>query len=399
MVKRLTIFLLLCLLVSLFGCSHNSPQSSVSSNAYALCATTSSYSMAETEGGIYTSFFGHLYYADKDNLNNWTPVCNKPNCDHTQKALACDARIFGSGFYLQQDRIYYCDSDSDHSGSHNLLILSMSPSGGDRKIEHTISFPSQECILQWRNCYLADRMLLFCACMDDSGTFHNYAIQVTPEGDQILAEGRTENMPSFLGTVTASEKVGGDSAVLYRLDSDHGSFGTMLYRLTEGGLVPIGDTANLGLGNLADCDMAGAYLTGDVLQVYRPNDGYYDINLTTGAQTKTMDAQMEDSWGWHLTDQYILESPVLFNRPGQRLELQAGPHSMLLYNGEAWKPVTLPEEITHISGAACLVPNAVTSDRVIFTLDDSKNHKTSWYHLMLHQENPELVFQCSLAWE
>ena len=147
MAKRLTAFLILCLLVSLFGCSHNSPQSSVSSSAYALCATTSSYSMAESEDGIYTSFLGHLYYADKDNLSSWTPVCNKPNCDHTQKALECDAKISGSGFYLQQNRIYYCDSDSNYGGSYDLLILSMSPSGGDRKIEHTISFPSQEHVL------------------------------------------------------------------------------------------------------------------------------------------------------------------------------------------------------------------------------------------------------------
>lgn len=396
MVKRLTIFLLLCWFVPLFGCSNNAPQSSISPDAYTLCATTSNYSMAETEDGIYTSFLGHLYYADKDNLSTWTPVCNKPNCDHSLKALACDARISGGGFYLHQGRIYYCDSDSNHGGSYDLLILSISPSGGDRKIEHTISFPSQEHVMQWRNCYLADRMLLFCACMDESGTFHNYVIQVTPEGDQILAEGRTENMPSFLGTVTASEKVGGDTAVLYRLDSDNGGFGTMLYRFTESGLVPIADTANLGLGNLVNCDMTGAYLTGDILQVYRPNDGYYDINLITGVQTKTMDAQMEDSWGWHLTDQYILESPVLFNRPEQRLEIQAGPHSMLLYDGETWKPVTLPEEIAQISGTNRLFPNCVTSDRVIFTLEDHANCKLSLYYLTLVQENPEIVFMCSM---
>lgn len=399
MAKRLTAFLILCLLVSLFGCSHNSPQSSVSSSAYALCATTSSYSMAESEDGIYTSFLGHLYYADKDNLSSWTPVCNKPNCDHTQKALECDAKISGSGFYLQQNRIYYCDSDSNYGGSYDLLILSMSPSGGDRKIEHTISFPSQEHVLQWRNCCLADRMLLFCACMDESGTFHNYVIQVTPEGDQILAEGRTENMPSFLGTVTASERVGGDTAVLYCLDSDNGGFGTMLYRLTESELVPIADTANLGLGDLVNCDMTGAYLTGNVLQVYRPNDGYYDINLTTGAQTKTMDVQMEDSWGWHLTDQYILESPLLFNRPEQRLEISAGPHSMLLYDGETWKSVTLPAEIAQISGTNRLFPNCVTSDRVIFTFDDYDNYKTNWYYLILDQENPELVPMCSIEFD
>ena len=333
MVKRLTIFLLLCWFVPLFGCSNNAPQSSISPDAYTLCATTSNYSMAETEDGIYTSFLGHLYYADKDNLSTWTPVCNKPNCDHSLKALACDARISGGGFYLHQGRIYYCDSDSNHGGSYDLLIL---------------------------------------------------------------AEGRTENMPSFLGTVTASEKVGGDTAVLYRLDSDNGGFGTMLYRFTESGLVPIADTANLGLGNLVNCDMTGAYLTGDILQVYRPNDGYYDINLITGVQTKTMDAQMEDSWGWHLTDQYILESPVLFNRPEQRLEIQAGPHSMLLYDGETWKPVTLPEEIAQISGTNRLFPNCVTSDRVIFTLEDHANCKLSLYYLTLVQENPEIVFMCSM---
>ena len=222
---------------------------------------------------------------------------------------------------------------------------------------------------------------------------------VTPEGDQILAEGRTENMPSFLGTVTASEKVGGDTAVLYCLDSDNGGFGTMLYRLTESELVPIADTANLGLGDLVNCDMTGAYLTGNVLQVYRPNDGYYDINLTTGAQTKTMDVQMEDSWGWHLTDQYILESPLLFNRPEQRLEISAGPHSMLLYDGETWKSVTLPAEIAQISGTNRLFPNCVTSDRVIFTFDDYDNYKTNWYYLILDQENPELVPMCSIEFD
>ena len=153
--------------------------------------------------------------------------------------------------------------------------------------------------------------------MNESGDFKNYAAQYTADGIQILAEGQSENIPRFLGTVTASEYVGGDPAVLYNLDDS--GFGTVLYRFTETGLEPIGDTAGLGLGTLASCDMAGAYLTGDILQVYRPNDGYYDINLATGEQTKTMDVQMEDGWGWHLTDQYILESPLLFNRPEQQL--------------------------------------------------------------------------------
>ena len=121
---------------------------------------------------------------------------------------------------------------------------------------------------QWRNCFLHDRIVLFYSYMNSSGVFENYAAQYTSEGIQILAEGHSENIPRFLGTVTASEYVGGDPAVLYNLDDS--GFGTVLYRFTETGLEPIGDTAGLGLGTLASCDMAGAYLTGDILQVYRP---------------------------------------------------------------------------------------------------------------------------------
>jgi hypothetical protein len=133
--------------------------------------------------------------------------------------------------------------------------------------------------------------------------------------------------------------------------------------------------------------------------VYRPNDGYYDINLATGEQTKTMEAQMEDSWGWRLTNQYILESPILFNRPEQRLELDPGPHTMLLYDGESWKPVILPEEVAQTSGSNSLVPNAVASDRVFFTLYNSEDRETDWYQLMLNEDEPKLTFLTSTSWK
>ena len=399
MKKIISCFFSILLFASLFGCNHKQTQATTLPAVYTLCAATSDHNMAETENGIYANYFGHLHYADKTAQNKLTPVCNKPNCTHSLSAPDCDAAITGNGFFLHQGRIYYCDSDSNYGGSNNIVIVSMSASGGDRKVEHVISFPAQEHVLQRRNCFLEDRMLLFCSCMDESGTYHNYAMQITPEGDQILAEGRTDNMPSFLGTVTTSEYVWGDPAVLYQLDLDDGSCGTMLYRITEDGLSPIGDTAGLGLGNLADGSMTGAYLTGDVLQVYRPNDGYYDINLATGEQTKTMEAQMEDSWGWRLTNQYILESPILFNRPEQRLELDPGPHTMLLYDGESWKPVILPEEVAQTSGSNSLVPNAVASDRVFFTLYNSEDRETDWYQLMLNEDEPKLTFLTSTSWK
>ena len=396
---RILIFIyLLSVFVSLFGCNHEPAQSSDPSTTYKLCAVSSNYTMAETENGIYTSNFGHLFYADKTDLSKWTPVCNKPNCTHGRNALDCDAAITGA-FYLNQGRIYYCDSDSFYGGTDDIVIVSMSARGGDRKVEHVISFPNHEHVSQRRSCFLEDRILLFCSCMTTAGTFHNYVIQVTPDGDKILAEGWTDHMPGFLGTVTASENVGGDLAVLYQLDSNDDSFCTVLYRLAEDELIPIGDTAGLGFGDLADCDMAGAYLTGDILQVYRPNDGYYDINLVTGSQSKTMEAQMKDSWGWRLTDQYILESPILFNRPSQHLELGDGPHNMLLYDGKFWKSVALPEEVAQTSGTNYLVPKAVASDRVFFTLYNPDDYETRWYQLVLNEDKPTLTFLTSTSWE
>ena len=80
--------------------------------------------------------------------------------------------------------------------------------------------------------------------MNESGDFKNYAAQYTADGIQILAEGQSENIPRFLGTVTASEYVGGDPAVLYNLDDS--GFGTVLYRFTETGLEPIEKFFTLG---------------------------------------------------------------------------------------------------------------------------------------------------------
>lgn len=242
MKKIISCFFSILLFASLFGCNHKQTQATTLPAVYTLCAATSDHNMAETENGIYANYFGHLHYADKTAQNKLTPVCNKPNCTHSLSAPDCDAAITGNGFFLHQGRIYYCDSDSNYGGSNNIVIVSMSARGGDRKVEHVISFPAQEHVLQRRNCFLEDRMLLFCSCMDESGTYHNYAMQITPEGDQILAEGRTDNMPSFLGTATTSEYVWGDPAVLCQLDLDDGSCGTMLYRITEDGLSPIGDT-------------------------------------------------------------------------------------------------------------------------------------------------------------
>ena len=78
--------------------------------------------------------------------------------------------------------------------------------------------------------------------------------------------------------------------------------------------------------------MVGAYLQGTTFQAYLPNDGYYDVDLATGERVKTMDVRMADSWGWHLTEQYILESPLLKRQPESPPEL-GEKFGMELYDG------------------------------------------------------------------
>ena len=65
----------------------------------------------------------------------------------------------------------------------------------------------------------------------------------------------------------------------------------------------------------------------------------------------------------------------------------------------SWKPVILPEEVAQTSGSNYLVPNAVASDRVFFTLYNSEDRETDWYQLMLNEDEPKLTFLTSTSWK
>ncbi|MFR8335048.1 MAG: hypothetical protein ACLU9S_23980 [Oscillospiraceae bacterium] len=94
-----------------------------------------------------------------------------------------------------------------------------------------------------------------------------------------------------------------------------------------------------------DLDFTGSYLSGETLRIYRPGDGYYDVNLTTGQETKALDAQLENAWGWQLTEQYAVESTLLSRPLAHQEEPVDRVQAMTLYDGEQWRPVSLPEEL------------------------------------------------------
>ncbi len=67
---------------------------------------------------------------------------------------------------------------------------------------------------------------------------------------------------------------------IFYLDDSQENWACTLYRPTAEGLEKLGDVS--GLGNLMDLDFTGSYLSGRFWRIYRPGDGYYDVNLATG---------------------------------------------------------------------------------------------------------------------
>lgn len=200
--------------------------------------------------------------------------------------------------------------------------------------------------------------------MNEGGAFDTRMVRVDETGEQELFTGTMEQLPSWLGAVTRYEDMGGDTALYFYLDDSQENWACTLYRPTAEGLEKLGDVS--GLGNLMDLDFTGSYLSGEVLRIYRPGDGYYDVNLATGQETKALDSQLEDAWGWQLTERYAVESTLL-SRP---LAHQKAPvdreQAMTLYDGERWRPVALPEELARGPLFQNLRPVAVTSEGIFF---------------------------------
>ena len=112
---RAVIFFLATVCLPLCGCGTQTAEGGEKA-AYARCAETSEYHMAETEQGFYMMSGGYLYYADKTDVSKWMPVCSKPNCTHDGNTEGCDAALGGRGFRLQNGRVYFYASYSFYGG-------------------------------------------------------------------------------------------------------------------------------------------------------------------------------------------------------------------------------------------------------------------------------------------
>ena len=386
MKKRWTIAVLALSLCLLAGCRETLRQREEPADP--ICADSSAYLMAETPDGFYYSSGNILYYADKADLLQWAPVCSRPSCSHT--GPECKAYLGGDGrFVLRDDRIYFCDDHTryDPDGASGTVLAGMALDGEDRKIVYTVSGSLTQTGGSDRFCLLGDQLIAMYSRMNDQGTFDTYMVRVDDQGEQTLFTGTMEQLPSWLGAVTRYEGMGGDTALYFCLDDGRENWAYTLYRPTAEKLVELGEVSQL--GSLMNLDFVGSYLHGEILRVYRPGDGYYDVDLSTGGQTKVMDAQLDGAWGWQLTQQYAVESTLLYRPLAYQTEPEDREQAMMLYDGEAWRTVSLPEELAQGALIPNLRPLAVASDRIFFQamVEDQRR----LYQVELEREDLDLV--------
>lgn len=125
-----------------------------------------------------------------------------------------------------------------------------------------------------------------------------------------------------------------------------------------------------------DCDgyeTTGKYLSGNTLRLYRQNDGYYDLDLTTQKETFVAKAQLADATATVLLPNCIVE----FN--GEQ---------MVIFDGESWHDVEIPEELRNLPMAV----EVMASDRIFLTDFDMYKESTTLYQVVLGQETLRLEF-------
>ena len=347
--------------------------------------STGYYHFAETEQGYYFFNISHnlLYYADKANLSNWVVVCNKPNCKHKSNAIDCNGRVHGNSFLLQDNRIIYSDSLSINrhlypGEADGKALFSKAFDGTDLRLEYVM----EEGLIQGGGAisdYLSpDHWIYNVSQMQKDGTYVVKSYRRTKEDLELLFEEKEEILNCFVNLGgTAGERTFYNTAL--------GDYLTV-YRVKDEQIVP------LDLGKYKD---VGGYLSGDILRFFRPNDGYYDVNLTTGEEVFICNAQLKNSRAAIRLPNCIIETTFI-----SKTHPEGAPHAMAFFDGKRWHNVSLPEELPAALGNLRGLQYVVTSDSILVFLSRTVtevNHgiekayvDTYVFQLRLGEKNPTL---------
>ena len=341
---------------------------------------TSGNTWAETEKGYYyyDSQDKILKYADKSDLSKWVPVCSKPHCQHTMYIRGCNALLDGNTFLIKDGRIYY---GTGTGGTDEILYLkdgstrviaSRALDGTDLRLEYYIDDAIMPAGGSEIDMLTAEFWLLNITIFNPDGTYINRSFRRTDDTLELVAETTTQEMKQyFVGGYTMLDGIiletcNGDTTFSNLLLSEvRGDPPFSLYRYVDDTLerVEIEDYI---------FSHTARYLSGNTLRLYRPNDGYYDLDLTTRQETKVADSQLTDAQGGLSLPNCMIES---------------SGDQIVIFNGESWRQVQIPEELRDTKWYT----GPVASDR-IFLIGYGPDGRTHLSQIMLGKKTLDMEY-------
>lgn len=357
---------------------------------------TSNGVLWETDSGYYMSYQLSLFYADKTDLGNWVPVCCRPECPHKLQANddnlpeegPCEAYI-GNSYILKDDRIFFIGTASDaavfwDSGINSGFIASMALDSSDKRVEYVfedIETYANGGAFAWQMLLNEYYCLHSFSVQNEEGTYDNYVYMADENGASRLASTTTEDSTASCLSVNAFEGLAGDQ--VFRNAIIDGNFANV-YRIDDRELTTV---------DLEGLPVCGSYLSGDTMRVFRPNDGYYDIELKTRQEVRLGDSQLTNSYAYIVAPNCILESSLI-GLASRQLRADTETHRMKMFDGENWTDIRLPEDLVHASDSVVLIPVGITSDRVILMCSDTADRISGervLYQILLECEDPALT--------
>ena len=340
---------------------------------------TSYNMMAETENGWYLLYASWLWYADKSDPNHWVILCSKPECNHMTSD--CSGNVSSNGFIIKDQRIYYIGVPDDvpqyNSNKSGRVILSVSLNGNDRKMEYiedALMLSGGGSVADY---LLPDQWLVASSALDSAGNIVTKAFRITPENSELFFTAK--NGPEFISISGAKNTftLYGDKYFFCNFLDNTGS---RIYRFQDEVLIH---------KDVEGLPLRGGYISENVLRCFRTNDGYYDIDLSNGQETRLSDPQLNDSYSAIILPNCIVESTLLY--PISTASRTNGmSHKIVIFNGVDWQNVTLPAELEHAANSFYITVQAVTSEGILLACRDSntvyKTTGTVFYYINLAEE-------------
>lgn len=314
---------------------------------------TSQNRMAETQLGYYflNSGNGLLYYADKTDLSHWVAVCSKPDCAHLAHDVSCDAYLNSNTFLFKDGRIFFsasldCWPELLSTQGHGYGLFSKSANCQNTQLEYVVKDALFSGGGAGADFLSRDQWFYNIAKINADGSYTGCAYRVTDAGIQTLYEGTVDGPYAVL---VGPLQINGDICFTNAM------LGNQIYRVENNSLISL---------NIAAVADTGRYLSGDVLRIFRSNDGYYDRNIQTGGEVHLSDAQLQNSNATVLLPNCIIETTLM--SPSWDGE---GAQNMVIFDGEGWHNVQLPAELRNAPADISFGVAGISSDSIFFTAD------------------------------